>query len=178
MQASTAKHIGEIAGLGLAANYAENVVQGHPQHPEMEGGLTPRLSPTGDAKHDLAMGSGRLALNMGIAWWILLPVWKGYALVTGLALLWTGPKLHVHVIWIGIVVWCLLQLLYFWACGRIFDGKRVKKSRQKTPIPTSTSMTMTFINNWDEPIPVAWHRNQQRFIDAWGRPFSVYNHAL
>lgn len=114
----------ELVGLGLGANYVSEVASGHPRHPDMIGGLTPRLAPTGDPAHDAAIKAGRFATNWGICHLILLPLWKVYAVATGLGLYLLGhDALHLNVLWLGGIVWLALQILFLRFWGRIFDGR-------------------------------------------------------
>ena len=201
MRQTTATHIGEIVGLGLGANYLSQAHHGHPRHPDMEGGLTPRLAHTGDLKHDAAMESGRLAINIA-AGWILAHVWFAYAGITAIAII-VGAHNIFGVVWnplasdpayvgatphlalyIGIFIWLVLQFFFVRFWSRIFDGRRVKRSRRTKAVALPPAqpvhrpgMVATFYNNWSEPIPVAWDRNRQLWIDAWGRVFSIHNRA-
>lgn len=129
MEQSTAKDIVGIVGLGLAAHYATEMGTGHPRDPQMEGGLTPRPALTGDLKHDVAMQGGRFATNWGIAHWILIPIWKVFAIGTVLGLWKLGLIMGITSMTLGIVVWLILQVMFIWACGRLFDGKKVKRPK-------------------------------------------------
>lgn len=133
MTENVAKDIVGIAGLGLAAHYTREMATGHPRDPAMVGGLTPNPASTGDLKHDAAMQAGRFATNWGIAHWLLLPLWKAYAIGTGIGLYWLGHDVtHINVLWLGIVIWAVFQIGFLWFWSRVFDGHKRKRVRQNT----------------------------------------------
>ena len=103
----------------------------------MNGGLMPRLAPTGREPHDLALRGGRLGVNIGVAW-LLMHVWFVYAGATFWGLLGLAQKLGIDIhhpahiyIYVGLAIWLMLQFLYLWFWGRVFDGKRVKRDRSR-----------------------------------------------
>lgn len=196
---SEAKHVVEIAALGLAANY---MTKAHGQdvarHSDMQGGLTPRLASTGDRKHDAVLEAGRLSANLGAAWVIVHFIWPVYALGTA-AFMGVCFGFHTPHILIPVIIWGIFQILFLLGCGRLFDGKRVKRAKHTVeqpkpwihevmnapmtpspvtpPIPTSVvtttpGTTATLYNMWSEPIPVVLHPQKGYWVDAWGRPFS------